>query len=56
MITKLNITSISDSLKNSTFKWVLQKKENNVYNKVTEGNFSNLKVGENTLNSDIYTS
>lgn len=54
MITKLNITSISDSLKNSTFKWVLQKKENNVYNKVTEGNFSNLKVGENTLNSDIY--
>ena len=54
MITKLNIISISDSLKNSTFKWVLSKKENSVYNKVAEGNFSNLKVGENILNNGIY--
>ena len=60
MITKLNITSISDSLKDSTFKWVLLKKDgvdtfnDPTYTEVTKGNFSNLKVGENTLDSDIY--
>ena len=60
MITKLNITSISDSLKDSTFKWVLLKKSgmnsdnNPTYTEVTKGDFSNLGVGENTLDSGIY--
>ena len=56
MITKLNITTISDALKNSTFKWVLLTKDevSSSYKEVTKGDFSNLEIGENTLNSGIY--
>ena len=55
MIIKLNITAISDVLKNSTFKWVLLEKEGSSYSKVVnEGNFSNVVVGGNILNEGIY--
>ena len=55
MIIKLNITSISDVLKNSTFKWALLEKNGSSYSKVVEeGDFSSVVVGGNILNEGIY--
>ena len=55
MIIKLNITELSDALKDSSFKWVLLEKEGDSYSKVIEeGDFSSLIVGSNILNEGIY--
>ena len=55
MIIKLNITELSDALKDSSFKWVLLEKEEDSYSKVIEeGDFSSLIVGSNILNEGIY--
>ena len=55
MIIKLNVSLLSDVLKDSTFKWVLLEKVDGSYSKVVnEGNFSDVVVGSNILNSGIY--
>ena len=55
MYAKINIISMSDILKSTSFKWVLLEKVGDSYSKLlNSGDFSNLGVGSNTIYSDIY--